>query len=136
MFHMEPAGARAPNLTEVTDALDRLRRGAVESCVLAVLATGPAYSHDIVRRLAGIEGMVTSEGTVYPMLSRLRRAGLVHTRWQESPAGPPRRYYQLTDEGQRAVAAFTEAWRTFRTGVDTLVASATAPDPAPTEETR
>lgn len=142
---MEPVGTMNSEHSEVADALDRLRRGAVESCVLAVLAAGPAYAHDIVRRLAGIEGMVTSEGTVYPMLSRLRRAGLVHTQWQESPTGPPRRYYQLTADGQRAVAAFAEAWLTFRAGVDTLVASTTAPapasttaapDPTVTEETR
>lgn len=90
--------------------------------MLTVLQTGPAYSYDIVRSLAGVEGMVTSEGTVYPMLSRLRRAGLVRTRWQESPTGPPRRYYEITAAGHHAVAAFAVAWRIFRSGVDRIVA--------------
>ena len=108
---MEPVDPRTSLVPAVADALDRLRRGAVEPCVLTLLGSGPAYSHDIVRTLAGVPGMVTSEGTVYPMLSRLRRAGLVHTSWQESPNGPPRRYYELTAEGRHAVSAFAEAWQ-------------------------
>lgn len=122
------------NSTEpaVNEALDRLRRGALESCVLSILSSGPAYAHDIVRTLAGIPGLVTSEGTVYPMLSRLRRAGLVHTHWQESPSGPPRRYYLLTDEGVRAVAAFAEAWASFRDAVDSIVAGPPNPGTFPT----
>lgn len=121
----------------VADALDRLRRGAIESCVLALLHSGPAYSHDIVRSLSDIPGLVTSEGTLYPMLSRLRRAGLVQTHWQESPAGPPRRYYALTEEGNGSVAAFAVAWQTFRRAVDSVVATAAPPhhpDDPPTEE--
>jgi len=120
---MEPVDPRTSLVPAVADALDRLRRGAVEPCVLTMLASGPAYSHDIVRTLAGVPGMVTSEGTVYPMLSRLRRAGLVHTSWQESPNGPPRRYYELTAEGRHAVSAFAEAWQTFRRGVDQIISS-------------
>jgi PadR family transcriptional regulator PadR len=122
----------------VGESLDRLRRGAIESCVLTLLVAGPAYSHDIVRRLSDTPGLVTSEGTLYPMLSRLRRAGLVDTHWQESPAGPPRRYYALTDDGTRAVAAFFHAWHTFRHAVDAVVAEAAArSDNEPqSEETR
>lgn len=118
---MEPVDTRNSDDPAVVEALDRLRRGAVEPCVLTVLTSGPAYSHDIVRTLAGVEGMLTSEGTVYPMLSRLRRAGLVQTSWRESPTGPPRRYYELTAQGHHAVAAFAEAWHTFRAGVDQLI---------------
>lgn len=122
LYGMVPTETWNPPDHAVDEALDRLRRGAVEACVLTLLASGPAYSHDIVRALGGIEGLVTSEGTVYPMLSRLRRAGLVATQWQESPSGPPRRYYQLTEEGHHAVAAFAKAWQTFRAGVDMVVA--------------
>lgn len=131
---MVPTETWNPPDRAVDEALDRLRRGAVEACVLTLLDAGPAYSHDIVRALGGIDGLVTSEGTVYPMLSRLRRAGLVATQWQESPSGPPRRYYQLTEEGHCAVAAFAAAWLTFRAGVDTVVAGRvrTAEPDAPT----
>ena len=78
-------------------------------------------SYDVVTALAGVDGMVTSEGTLYPLLGRLRREGLVETRWQESPHGPPRRYYALTPEGEQAVDAFEEAWAMFRRGVDSIV---------------
>lgn len=120
-------------------ALDRLRRGGIEYCVLSLLRGGTAYSYDVVRALASVDGLVTSEGTLYPLLSRLRREGLVHTEWQESRSGPPRRYYQLTDQGQRAVEAFSQAWQTYRTGVDSIVAgrvSATSPSAeCPTDTT-
>ena len=131
MCDMEPVETRKPDDPAVVDALDRLRRGAVEPCVLTVLASGPAYSHDIVRTLARVPGMFTSEGTVYPMLSRLRRAGLVQTSWRESPTGPPRRYYELTAQGRHAVSAFTEAWHTFRTGVDRIMSGPPSVAPPP-----
>jgi PadR family transcriptional regulator PadR len=138
MYDMEPVQAMKVEASSVGEALDRLRRGAIESCVLTLLVSGPAYSHDIVRRLSDIPGLVTSEGTLYPMLSRLRRAGLVETHWQESPSGPPRRYYALTDDGTRAVAAFFQAWQTFRGAVDLVVGDAATASGthSATEETR
>ena len=60
---------------------------------------------------------MTSEGTLYPLLSRMRREGLVGTQWQESPTGPPGKYYHLTAEGERAVADLTAAWQTFQAAV-------------------
>ena len=123
MRDMEPGETRHRRASGVgVDlAMDRLRRGAIESCVLALLRGGAAYSYDVVTALAGVDGMVTSEGTLYPLLARLRREGLVETRWQESPHGPPRRYYALTPAGEQAVDAFETAWATFRRGVDSIV---------------
>jgi PadR family transcriptional regulator PadR len=63
------------------------------------------YGFDLVRTLGEADGLITSEGTIYPLLSRLRRDGLVTTSWHESPSGPPRRYYQLTPTGQQALVA-------------------------------
>ncbi|MEZ5157203.1 MAG: PadR family transcriptional regulator [Candidatus Nanopelagicales bacterium] len=102
--------------------LDRLRRGAIEPCVLALLSEQSAYAHDVVSALGRQPGLVISEGTLYPMLSRLRREGLVATEWRESPSGPPRRYYRLTQSGRAAVEDFRSAWQTFRTGVDAVLA--------------
>ena len=65
--------------------------------------------------------MVTSEGTIYPLLSRLRRDGLVETTWRESTSGPPRRYYKLTAAGRAALAAFKDEWERFRDAVDHFV---------------
>lgn len=101
--------------------LSQMRRGTLEYCVLAVLRSGEQYGFDLVRRLAEVDGMVTSEGTIYPLLTRLRRDGLVSTAWKESPKGPPRRYYRITAKGTRALNNFTEEWRKFRNGVDALM---------------
>ena len=101
--------------------LSQLRRGVLEYCVLSLLAEREVYGFDLVRRLSDVEGLVTSEGTIYPLLSRLRREGRVTTTWVESESGPPRRYYALTPEGRSALSAFTEDWRRFRDAVDRLL---------------
>jgi PadR family transcriptional regulator, regulatory protein PadR len=98
--------------------LAQLRRGTLEYCVLALLRGAERYGFDLVRRLGQIDGMMTSEGTVYPLLGRLRRDGLVATTWRESPSGPPRRYYQLTPTGRQALDAFAAEWASFRDAVD------------------
>jgi PadR family transcriptional regulator PadR len=102
-------------------AISQLRRGVLEFCVLALLRDGERYSFDLVRALGDIEGLVTSEGTLYPLLGRLRREGLVDSRWSESASGPPRRYYRITQEGDAALLTFTEQWTQFRGAVDTLL---------------
>jgi PadR family transcriptional regulator PadR len=115
MSRMVPVHAR--------DVLSELRRGVLEHCVLAVVRDDESYGFDIVRTLARNGGLVTSEGTIYPLLSRLRRDGLVTTTWRESESGPPRRYYRITDEGRRSLDLFTDEWRRFRTAVDKLLAN-------------
>jgi PadR family transcriptional regulator PadR len=98
-----------------------MRRGALEYCVLALLRQGERYAPELIQELARSDGMVTSEGTIYPLLSRLRRERLVDTTWRESPSGPPRRYYRLTAAGQRALDRFAEQWRTFANAVDQIL---------------
>ena len=95
---------------ETRNPLTELRRGVLEYCVLAVVRDDESYAFDIVRRLASAGELVTSEGTIYPLLSRLRRDRLVTTTWRESDAGPPRRYYRITDDGRRALDGFTLDW--------------------------
>jgi PadR family transcriptional regulator PadR len=101
--------------------LAQMRRGTLQYCVLSMLAEEERYGFDLVRGLAEMDGMVTSEGTIYPLLSRLRRDGLVESTWQESPSGPPRRYYRLTQAGRAALEAFKLEWRGFRDAVDHFV---------------
>ena len=91
------------------------------SRVLALLRDGERYGFELVRTLSEADGLLVSEGTIYPLLSRLRRDQLVSTSWQESEAGPPRRYYQLTDAGRRALADFSDEWAQFRDAVDALL---------------
>jgi PadR family transcriptional regulator PadR len=90
-------------------AISQLRRGALEFCVLALLSDGERYSFEI--------------GTLYPLLSRLRKEGSVETTWRESVAGPPRRYYRLTPTGRALLQAFASEWVRFRDSVDTLLAT-------------
>ena len=101
--------------------LTQMRKGALEYCVLALLDGREMYGLELVRTLAEVDGMVLSEGTLYPLLSRLRKDDLVDTTWQESASGPPRRYYRLTKKGRRSLAEFTTEWQRFRDAVDTLL---------------
>jgi PadR family transcriptional regulator len=97
-----------------------MRRGALEYCVMALIQQTPRYAFEMIEAL-GRTGLLTTEGTLYPLLSRLRRDGLVKTEWRESTDGPPRRYYELTAEGRRALAAFKNEWTTFRGAVDAIL---------------
>jgi len=109
---MEPGDAR--------NVLTQLRRGTIEYCVLAVLAEGEEYAFELVRRLSAVDGLVTSEGTIYPLLSRLRRDDMVTTTWQESDAGPPRKYYRLTAKGRSTLADLNEYWKEINATVSQL----------------
>ncbi len=102
-------------------ALSQLRRGVLEFCVLALLRDGERYGFEIVRTLADADGLVTTEGTLYPLLGRLRREGTVETTWQESSSGPPRRYYRLSSKGRAVLAVFVDEWRRFRGSVDAVL---------------
>ena len=98
----------------------QLRKGLLELCVLNAMSSGRVYGYDIVRRLRDIEGLVISEGTIYPILSRFKREALVSSSIAESPEGPPRKYYQLTDRGRRMLSRMNTAWAMIQTGVDSL----------------
>lgn len=98
-----------------------LLRGTLEYCVLALLAKQEMYSVELVREVSNQLGLTTSEGAMYPLLSRLRRAGRISSGWRESLSGPPRRYYSLTPEGEQALEQFRTQWTTFRSGVDRIL---------------
>lgn len=95
------------------DLLTHLRRGTLEYCILATLAGEASYGQELARSLGGAGSLVDSEGTIYPLLARLRRRGWVETAWRDSPHGPPRRYYDLTPDGRRALQTFVEVWQPF-----------------------
>ncbi|WP_078955099.1 PadR family transcriptional regulator [Streptomyces griseus] len=96
----------------------QLRKGVLEYCVLALLRHEPKYGVELLAELSAVSVMATSQGTIYPLLSRLRREGFVDTELRESPSGPPRRYYALTALGRTSLAEFTGAWPHFRNAVD------------------
>jgi PadR family transcriptional regulator PadR len=101
--------------------LSQMRRGSIEYCVLALLEFRDHYGLEITKVLTEADGLVTSEGTVYPLLTRLRNDGLVDSYWEESVEGPPRRYYHLTEKGQQALKPFREQWLRFRDAVDEIL---------------
>jgi PadR family transcriptional regulator PadR len=95
-----------PGLTE-------LRRGVLGPCVLALLDDRPRFGLELVRELAAAGGLLTSDGTVYPLLNRLRDAGLVTSEWQDEPGERARRYYFITSEGREQLKAFRADWTDF-----------------------
>ncbi|HEY7144213.1 MAG TPA: PadR family transcriptional regulator [Streptosporangiaceae bacterium] len=95
-----------PGLTE-------LRRGVLGPCVLAMLSARPRFGLELVRDLAAAGGLLTSDGTVYPLLNRLRDAGLVSSHWQAAEGERARRYYTITEAGRQSLAAFRGEWAQF-----------------------
>ena len=93
----------------IESKLTPIRKGLLEFLVLKIVGTRSVYVADILRRLAGTE-FATQEGTLYPLLSKLRREDLVQYEWRESDAGTPRKYYRLTDAGRAQLSALDAYW--------------------------
>lgn len=87
----------------------QMRKGILEYCILAILSRGDSYAPKIIAELKQAE-MIVVEGTLYPILTRQKNAGLLTYRWEESPQGPPRKYYMLTEAGRQQLALLDEAW--------------------------
>ncbi len=86
-----------------------MRKGILDYCILAILASGDSYAPAIIAELKKAE-MIVVEGTLYPILTRMKNAGYLTYRWEESPQGPPRKYYTLTTEGKEYLRSLDEAW--------------------------
>jgi PadR family transcriptional regulator PadR len=102
-----------------TDQFGPLRKGLLEFLLLTVVSSRRMYAADILKRLSQTD-FATQEGTLYPLLSKLRREGLLDYEWQESDVGPPRKYYRLTGAGHRQLAEFRAYWQTLTTLIDQL----------------
>lgn len=101
----------------------QIRKGLLDLCVLNAVARQRVYGYDIVRMLRKVEGLVISEGTIYPLLSRLSRDGLVKSALEESSAGPARKYYELTAAGRRILQQMNASWANIVDGVGRIRAS-------------
>jgi len=99
----------------------QLKKGVLGLCVLAVLSRGESYAYEIASELSQAVGM--GEGTIYPLMRRMQNDGLVETYLEESPSGPPRKYYRLTDAGRETFAAQLAEWRGFTADVESLMSS-------------
>jgi PadR family transcriptional regulator PadR len=87
----------------------QMRKGILELCILSIIAEEEAYPSDIIKKLKKSE-LIIVEGTLYPLLTRLKNAGLLHYNWQESSSGPPRKYYHITDEGEQFLGGLLGTW--------------------------
>lgn len=116
----------------VDNAKSQMRKGMLEYCVLLLLRREPSYATDIIARLKAAE-LIVVEGTLYPLLSRLKKDGLLGYEWRESTQGPPRKYYSLTSDGEIFLAGLDEAWGELARTVALLKTDA-APVAAPRGE--
>jgi PadR family transcriptional regulator, regulatory protein PadR len=100
----------------------QLRKGALEMAILAALWKGRGYGLEIIRHLESQSQLVLAEGTIYPILNRLKADGLLSSEWVEAEAGHPRKYYSLTGAGRERLVQMTEAWMEFSRGLGQLIA--------------
>lgn len=107
------------NTLNIEDKFGPIRKGLLELVVLKTIAKKKAYAADILSQLNKTE-FATQEGTLYPMLSRMRREGTVEYEWVESEAGPPRKYYQLTTEGKKQLKTLLNYWDQLHEAIDQL----------------
>ena len=111
-----------PNPDPTDNWESQVKKGWLELAILASLWKDELYGLDILRRLENHADLVLAEGTIYPILSRLKAEGLVETKWVEGDAGHPRKYYRLTDPGRRRAAAMARYASDFLMAIDELIA--------------
>ena len=100
----------------------QMRKGVLEFCILSVLQEKEAYTSDLLQTLKSAK-MLVVEGTVYPLLTRLKNSGLLQYRWEESTSGPPRKYYAITPEGQEFLNELKDTWNELQNAVYALTQS-------------
>ncbi len=104
----------------IENAQVQMRKGILEFCILHVISRGEVYASDMLDELTSARIMVV-EGTLYPLLTRLKNAGLLDYKWVESSSGPPRKYYVLTDDGKQFLDAMQGTWLDLAESVQTII---------------
>jgi len=102
----------------------QMRKGVLEYCILSILKDGEAYTSDILETLKDAK-MLVVEGTIYPLLTRLKNAGLLNYRWEESTSGPPRKYYELTETGKLFLKELNTTWSELQQAVNRVTSEKT-----------
>ena len=103
----------------------QLLKGVLDMCLLAVIAEQPSYGYEMVRKLSDRGLDLVSDGTIYPVLSRLQRGGLIDSYLEPSSEGPARKYYRITEAGDGRLEEWTREWRTMSEGVEAVLKGAT-----------
>ncbi len=104
----------------VENIKSQMRKGILEFCILSIIDKQEAYTSDILEALKKANLLVV-EGTLYPLLSRLKNNGILTYRWEESSSGPPRKYFALTGEGKRLLAQLKEEWNAIRDSIQLVI---------------
>lgn len=97
----------------------QMRKGYLEYCILLLIHREETYAPDIIRDLKAAK-MIVMEGTLYPLLTRLKNSGMLSYKWEESPQGPPRKYYRLTDKGEQLLDELRTEWRDMQNVINNL----------------
>jgi PadR family transcriptional regulator PadR len=108
---------------DIENSKAQMRKGILEFCILAILSEGDHYPTEIIERMKAARLLVV-EGTLYPLLSRLKNEGLLTYRWEESKSGPPRKYYILTDSGKLFLHSLHESWAQLNSSVNQILQTA------------
>ncbi len=108
---------------QIENAKAQMRKGILEFCTLLIVAKGEVYASDILDQLKDAD-LIVVEGTLYPLLSRMKNSELLSYRWQESKSGPPRKYYTLTKKGKAALGDLTESWTSLSDSIRSLLSHA------------
>jgi len=103
----------------VENAKAQMRKGILEYCILSILSNNDAYASDIIKELKEAR-LIVVEGTLYPLLTRQKNAGLLSYRWEESTQGPPRKYYTITDIGHKFLDDLHQSWNELVSAIDML----------------
>lgn len=103
----------------IENTQSQMRKGVLEYCILSIIRRGEAYPGDIIDEMKNA-GLQLLEGTLYPLLNRLKNAGILTYRWVESTSGPPRKYFRLTEKGEQFYILLQATWNELATGVETL----------------
>lgn len=98
-----------------------MRKGSLELCILSIIKRGDAYAPEIIKELKQHE-IIVVEGTIYPLLTRLKNNGLLDYRWEESTSGPPRKYYALTSVGEEFLNELKQTWNTLSQTINKIIA--------------
>ena len=105
---------------ELENQKAQMRKGMLEFCILLILAKKQKYATEIINELK-LADLIVVEGTLYPLLSRLRQADLLTHKWEESLSGPPRKYYSLTNKGEESLASLKHTWSTLNKSINHLM---------------
>jgi PadR family transcriptional regulator PadR len=109
---------------DLENTQSQMRKGILEYCILQIISQGPCYSSDILDRLKQAKLLVV-EGTLYPLLTRLKNGGLLSYRWEESKSGPPRKYFEITETGAVFLASLRSTWSELQFAVNHVSSIAT-----------